>query len=113
MPYAVVHLAVVPLRSEPSDKAEMTSQLLFGDTVEILEQKDNWARVRIRFDLYEGWINVRQTVSIDISQYEQYHAKSNFVLSDTVALAEANGLRITITKIPNVSVRRRAPGYIR
>ena len=92
MPYGIVHLAAVPLRAEPSDRAEMTSQLLFGDLIQQLETKEKWARVRGAYDGYEGWINPRQAMPIEIGEYEQHRAESRFVLNDAMAVAESNGL---------------------
>jgi cell wall-associated NlpC family hydrolase len=38
-------------------KSEMTSQLLFGEAVEVLEKgADHWIRVRCLYDDYEGWV---------------------------------------------------------
>ena len=53
-------LPAVPMRSEPSDRAEMVNQLLLGDTFDILEKQPNWARIRCHYDGYEGWIDNKQ-----------------------------------------------------
>ena len=37
-------LSVVPVRAEPSDASEMVSQLLFGESFEILQQREKWIR---------------------------------------------------------------------
>jgi len=58
--YGICRVAVAPLRAEPSDKAEIASQLLFGDHVEILEKTDKWWFIRNGYDNYEGWIDFRQ-----------------------------------------------------
>jgi cell wall-associated NlpC family hydrolase len=34
----------------------MISQLLFGDTVEGVEENGEWIKIRSRFDGYEGWV---------------------------------------------------------
>ncbi|MFL5808343.1 MAG: NlpC/P60 family protein, partial [Flavisolibacter sp.] len=36
--------------------SEMVNQLLFGETMEILEEKDEWLRVKTIYDQYEGWL---------------------------------------------------------
>ncbi len=50
-------IPLVPLRSEPSERAEMVSQLLFGQQIEIIKQDENWLFVRNLQDEYEGWIS--------------------------------------------------------
>ena len=39
-------LSVVPMRTEPSEKSEMTSQLLFGEYFVVIEQTEKWLHVR-------------------------------------------------------------------
>lgn len=59
-------LTVCPLRVKPDDTSEMVSQLLFGEQVQVLElYKKNWARVRLDYDEYEGWMDLKQLVSIE------------------------------------------------
>lgn len=62
--FGVCNLSLVPLRTEPSDKSEMCSQLLFGDHFTILEAADKWSRILSAYDEYEGWIDNKQFVEI-------------------------------------------------
>jgi gamma-D-glutamyl-L-lysine dipeptidyl-peptidase len=48
----------VPLRSGPSHKSEMLSQVLFGEKYKILDQSGHWFKVVTLFDSYQGWIDV-------------------------------------------------------
>src|SRR5688572_12886520 len=52
---AVVIVPVSPLRSQSSHKSEMVSQLLFGDVVTVFDEVDDWQRIAVQFDGYEGW----------------------------------------------------------
>ena len=45
MEYGICNLAVIPLRAEASDKGEQVSQILFGETFEITEWTDRWAKI--------------------------------------------------------------------
>ncbi len=56
MEYGICNLAIIPLRAEASDKSEQVSQILFGETFEILEWTERWVRVITTNDNYEGWI---------------------------------------------------------
>lgn len=69
--YAICRVAVAPLRPEHSDTAEISSQLLFGEQVEILEDIDRWFRVRKAYDGYEGWVDFKQLQNISAEQYQQ------------------------------------------
>jgi gamma-D-glutamyl-L-lysine dipeptidyl-peptidase len=56
MDSAFCSVPVSPLRSAPDHKSEMVSQLQFGELVDLIETVgDQWARIRCRFDGYEGW----------------------------------------------------------
>lgn len=51
--------SIAPLRSEPSDAAEMVSQLLFGEPVSVIENSEQWWKVRSLIDNYEGWTDFK------------------------------------------------------
>jgi hypothetical protein len=63
--FGVCNLALVPLRTDPSDKSEMCSQLLFGDSFTILEVGEKWTRIITSYDDYEGWIDNKQYIGIN------------------------------------------------
>src|ERR1700742_825218 len=68
---AICCVPVSPLRSEPSHRTEMVSQLLFGECCEILDQANrDWYRVRIRFDGYEGWSQRPHLVEVNELEYD-------------------------------------------
>lgn len=58
-------LSVAPLRKEPSDRSEMVSQVLFGETMHVLESNEKWHLVRLQHDGYEGWIDKKQIVPVE------------------------------------------------
>lgn len=55
----VIRVPLAPVRSEPSDRAEMVTQALFGERVDLhpIEGQDNWAAVRLEQDGYTGFID--------------------------------------------------------
>lgn len=61
----------VPLRSGPSHKSEMLSQVLFGEKYSIIEKSGTWIKVETVFDKYTGWLDnehLQQTLAIDESK---------------------------------------------
>jgi hypothetical protein len=64
MSYGLCNLSVIPLRSEPSHRSEMVSQVLFGESFEVLDTKNSWLLVRLEYDGYEGWIDALQYTKI-------------------------------------------------
>ncbi|MGB0167140.1 MAG: hypothetical protein ACPF8V_09830, partial [Luteibaculum sp.] len=63
---AVVLLSIIPGRKEASERSEMTTQLLFGERLVILDRKDDWAFVESRVDGYTCWVNNLQIRRLSI-----------------------------------------------
>lgn len=55
-----ISVAVAPVRQEPSDKAEQVTQLLFHESIALLEKHERWSLVRSLWDGYEGWLDNKQ-----------------------------------------------------
>ncbi len=45
------------MRAEASERAEMVTQLLWGEPIEVLDTKPKWTLVRSMVDDYQGWVN--------------------------------------------------------
>jgi len=71
MEYGICNLAVIPIRAEPNELSEMVSQLLFGETFEILEWVEKWVKVTTTNDNYSGWISRLQFVMLGHQAYQQ------------------------------------------
>lgn len=69
MQYGICNLGIVPIRLESSDTAEMVTQALYGDFFKVLEQRKKWSRIRFSSDNYEGWIDNKQYLEIEESDY--------------------------------------------
>jgi hypothetical protein len=79
--FGFCELAVAPLRREPSDKAEMSTQLLFGDILEIVGQEGSWLQIKNFYDDYEGWIDVKQIRALDEDEFHRLANAPVFVNS--------------------------------
>lgn len=68
----VCRLAIVPVRSYPSEESEMVTQLLFGDHYTVLESMNagKWLKIEINFDEYLGWIDVKQHYAISDAYFD-------------------------------------------
>ncbi|MGW8251038.1 MAG: alpha/beta fold hydrolase, partial [Anaerolineales bacterium] len=67
-PWALVNRAVIDVRREPNSLAERLTQALLGESLRILEERQDWARVRLEQDGYLGWV---QTTSLHHASGEQ------------------------------------------
>jgi cell wall-associated NlpC family hydrolase len=62
---AQVLRGAVPLRSRPSSAEGFATEVLFGETVAVYEERDGWAWVQLNRDRYVGYVPV-DTLSADI-----------------------------------------------
>jgi hypothetical protein len=88
MQYGICQLSIVPLRLEPTDTSEMVSQVLYGDYFKVLEQRKKWSRIRMHFDGYEGWIDNKQYVEIDETQFTELTKSTDSYSADLVEFIE-------------------------
>lgn len=89
--FAICRVAIAPLRAAASDKAEITTQLLFGEQVEVLEQSEPWYRIRNAYDGYEGWMDFKQLTEITEEDYRLSQAPTQLVplqVNNTVQAAD-------------------------
>lgn len=69
MRHGVCNLGIVPVRAEPDDKSELTSQLLYGEAFTVMETSKQWNKIRTAFDDYEGWIDAKQFTAVSEADY--------------------------------------------
>lgn len=69
MEYGISTLAIIPVRKEAREQSEMVTQLLFGELYQITERTEKWAKVKIVYDGYEGWISNNQVTFINEEAY--------------------------------------------
>lgn len=102
--FAICNLSVIPMRSEPSDRSEIVSQILFGEHFEIIEHDKQWSKVKLHFDDYEGWIDNKQYQIISKDNFELLCKEALILNSDLVEYISApNNVLIPITLGASIS----------
>ena len=86
MSYGVCILSVVPLRAEASERAEMVSQLLFGDSYELLSEEGNWLKIKTSDCGYEGFLNVKYHHALTDEQFQEMKNAPQSLVSDFMTL---------------------------
>lgn len=84
MKHGICNLSIVPLRAEASDRSEMVSQLLYGETFKILDHRKKWSRVKLHLDKYEGWIDNKQFTAISKDDFNKLNDQPKQLLADLV-----------------------------
>ena len=82
--FGICNLSIIPLRIEPSDRSEIVSQVLFGEHFEVLEQSKQWARIKLQYDNYEGWVDSKQFQNITKTQFENLSEEPVVLNSDLI-----------------------------
>jgi len=97
---AICPLSQVPVRFEPSEKSEMVTQILFGETFTVTEEKGNWLLIMSHLDNYTGWIDRKQSLWVTKEFFEQYnHRSRHFMAAKTgICKCQNDGTHILLTK---------------
>lgn len=105
--FGVCRLSIVPVRGEAADKAELVTQLFFGEHYEVVSvSKDKkWLKIQIHFDQYEGWIDAKQHHSITKEHFDYINRADFKITTDitTSILYNKNPLTIVMGSIIPIS----------
>lgn len=91
--YALATIGFLPLRKQPHHESGMLSQVLFGETVTLLELQGHWARVFNPVDQATGWtehwhlmplseraaIQAQQNVHLTADAWQGLHTDKHFI----------------------------------
>ena len=94
--------SITPVRAQASEAAEQNTQILFGETFEIVEQQPRWNKVRLHSDGQEGWIDAKMCTPMKEKEYKAYHAAygasmAMVVMPMAYAVSENNNQTIPLT----------------
>lgn len=84
MRQGICKLSVVPMRREPSHTSELVSELLFNDIYELIEENEEWIKIRCKYDSYEGWIRKLQHSELSDEDFESYLSKEKYIINSAV-----------------------------
>jgi len=105
--YGISEIAVIAVRIEPSEKSEMVTQILFGETFKIISESENWYQVELLFDNYQGWIDKKTTTTIDFAFLNSIQKSYN----ETVKTPISTITRIDTKESIRVSIGSSMPGF--
>ena len=78
------------MRAEPKDTSELVSQVIYGESFKIIEQRTNWSLIKLSFDNYKGWIDNKQLVEINQTVYDLTISEDNIYSSDLIEFIQIN-----------------------
>lgn len=95
------------MRRTAAEQAEMVSQVLFAETMDLLEEQGSWARVRTDADQYEGWVDRKMISTLNDDVAAEINAAPFGVVKMPVSMAMPTGANSGIimlsggTRLPN------------
>ena len=97
-------VSIAPVRSEPKDSAEMITQLLFGEIIELMETDRQWRKVKSYSDQYEGWIDEKLILPLTEKELKKWMDRQTLLFYSQYRLSTKTG-DLLLTKgcfIPDV-----------
>jgi len=89
--FAFCSVSISPLRAEPKDSSEMVSQLLFGETMIVLEQDRQWRKVKSRSDDYEGWTDEKCISNLTELEKRDWEINKILLFDSTLTIESSEG----------------------
>lgn len=91
--------SLVPVRTEPQESAEMSTQMLFGEVCTILREQPRWSYIRLLQDGQEGWVDAKMIASLSEQEERQITTApyALVVFPMAYAVSENNGQTIPLT----------------
>ncbi|SHG11299.1 C40 family peptidase [Dysgonomonas macrotermitis] len=105
--FAIFLNTVLPVRALPSETSEMVTQLLFGQTCDILEISGSFSKIRNTDDGYEGWADTKMLTPINKADFE--NVLDSPVFRTCIPLADA--FCLTDKLVYHISAGSRIPFY--
>ena len=91
MRYGISNLSIVPVKTEPREKGEMCTQILFGEHYTILEEQSKWCQVKLGFDGHEGWIDRIMVNEVDEKFFLKLVETPQVVTTDVFNIVQMKG----------------------
>ena len=76
---------IVPIRAEAADESEIMTQMLFGDTFEVLKTENQWNYIRTSYDNYEGWIDEKVILEISDEKFKEINNRQAYFSADILS----------------------------
>ncbi len=91
MQFGICDISLIPLRINPSHQSEQVSQLLFGDSYEIIAKQGDWVKIICDYDSYQGWIAANQLLILPDSQYFTLKNEPDVITRNLVSISDKKG----------------------
>ncbi|MDO5342667.1 MAG: C40 family peptidase [Bacteroidia bacterium] len=95
--FGICRYSTVCVKREPSHTSELVTELLFNDIYETIENQDDWIKIRMEYDGYEGWISKKQHHEISEEEFKTFISKDKNVVCNPVEIHDGKILTFGTT----------------
>ncbi|MDN5350864.1 MAG: gamma-D-glutamyl-L-lysine dipeptidyl-peptidase [Bacteroidales bacterium] len=104
------------MRVLATDKSEMISQVLFGETYKVLDLKGKWLLIQLHSDGYEGWIDSQQHHALSEETWLIFRDEPELVLTsmiENIPTATSSSLMLSFGSIFKETLLKQYPDLIK
>jgi gamma-D-glutamyl-L-lysine dipeptidyl-peptidase len=95
--HGICQLTLIPVRKEPAERSEMITQVLFGETFDVLQVEGPWSLIKSHFDNYKGWITSKMITPLEDIGLVNFQKKQKVYLKDAVCKIFQSVTQLPIT----------------
>lgn len=110
--HGICQLTLIPVRKEPAERSEMTTQILFGETFDVIQTEGAWSLIKTHFDNYKGWVTSKMITPLDEKEMLSFKIKQKVYLKDVVCKIFQSVTHIPITYLAGGSTLVEENGQI-
>ena len=96
--------AIAPLRAEPSVRSEQVTQLLLGETADVLETEASWRRVLTHDVGYEAWVHAGYVRELNAAEAAAWRGRA--VWRSEEAMLERHSEGAPVERLEDAPVER-------
>jgi len=112
MTQSICSFGFIPVRSEPAESACLETQILFGETFEVLERQPRWCRIRCHYDNYEGWVDDKLVGHFEEQEIDKWRESKDVIVGRPFVsiVREEDGTSQLLSAGSRVVLNRDDPG---
>lgn len=96
MKYGISELSVIPVRKEQLEQSEIVTQILFGETFQIIEENKDWTNIKVISDSYVGWINSNCITKLETEEYNFINNSTTYISKNLIGKIRNTGSKLFI-----------------
>jgi SH3-like domain-containing protein len=73
--FVLCNVSVAPVMKSGTHQSEQITQMLLGESGDLLQKENDWLRIRLHHDGYIGWASANQMLFVDKKELAVWHLK--------------------------------------